>query len=185
MTKEIWLPVIGYENFYLVSDLGRVKSIRPRGNQGRPGGSFPRNKEGILAPGKNPDGYLQATLFDADAKRKRISISQLVLEAHKCKRPEGMIAGHKNAVRDDNRLSNLFWITEQQNIDQRTADGNTKFGENHGRARLTEDQAKEIFQKKGVVTQEKLAEQYKVSPATIAMIHCKINWKHIHKEESA
>ncbi|MCE7073663.1 NUMOD4 domain-containing protein, partial [Dyadobacter sp. CY327] len=28
MTEEIWKPVVGYEEFYLVSNTGKIKSLR-------------------------------------------------------------------------------------------------------------------------------------------------------------
>ena len=177
MKNEIWLPVVGYEGLYEISSHGRLKTIRPRG--GCNGGSIPRSKDGILRPGKNTCGYLQATLFDLNSARKRIHIAELVLTAFVGARPEGHQAGHKNAIRDDNRKENLEWQTPQQNMDQRTDDGHTRFGEAHGMSKITEAEAAEIIDLKGFITQENLSILYGLSRASISFIQNGKTWKHL------
>jgi len=46
--KEIWKPVVGYEGFYEISNLGRVKSLSRFVNRSRGGKQL--KKERILIP---------------------------------------------------------------------------------------------------------------------------------------
>lgn len=65
--KEIWKDIEGYEGKYKVSNLGDVIS-------------FKLNKEKILKPGIDKDGYLRVGLCK-NGKRKNYGIHRLVAEA--------------------------------------------------------------------------------------------------------
>jgi len=99
--EEIWKPVINYEDKYLVSNLGNIKSIK-------------RNK--VLSPKVNWDGYLRIQLW-RNNKNKYASIHKLVAESF-LEKPLGnnIVVNHKNGVKNDNRLENLEWVTQQENI---------------------------------------------------------------------
>lgn len=180
METEKWLPVPNYVGLYDVSSHGRVRSLRPRATSNR-GGSNPRDTTGILKPGYNSSGYPHVALFDASGRRRTTKVHVIVLEAFVSPRPPGAVAGHLNAVRDDNRLENLRWLSVADNIAQRDNDGNTPRGEKHGRAKLTVDAVRRIRAARGLVTQEKLASLYGVSPASISYIQSRRNWAHVIK----
>ena len=103
MKIEHWKPIPGYEG-YMVSDLGRVKSL----NYHRTG------KEQILIPGKNRKGYLQVQLWK-DGKGKRFFAHRLVWFAFNGPIPEGMQINHLNENKEDNRLENLNLMTCKEN----------------------------------------------------------------------
>jgi mevalonate pyrophosphate decarboxylase len=64
---ETWKPIPNYEGLYEVSNLGNVKSLR-------------FNKEKILKPSKNNNGYFFVGLCK-NCKSKTRTIHQLVAEA--------------------------------------------------------------------------------------------------------
>jgi len=177
MNQEIWKPVRGYKELYEVSSRGRVRTIRPRGTCN--GGSLPRNREGILSDARSTDGYRLVVLYSSDGKRRMHRVHVLVLEEFLGPRPTRMMAGHLNAVRDDNRVENLRWLTNCENVSQRTKDGNTASGEGHGRAKLTEIQVQEIRSLRGAVTQKDLAHRFGVSKTSICFIQSGRNWPHV------
>ena len=51
--EEIWKDIVGYENIYQISNLGRVKSL----NYNHTG------REKILKPSVNKDGYILKSSF--------------------------------------------------------------------------------------------------------------------------
>lgn len=55
MEKEVWKPVKGYEGFYEVSDLGRVKSLSREVHHYM--GGTRKIRERILKPGSDAAGY--------------------------------------------------------------------------------------------------------------------------------
>lgn len=108
MTRETWLPVVGFEGFYEVSDLGRVRGIDRR----RSDGSTLRGR--VLVPYLDARGYLRVQLF-RHGDRSRPVVHRLVLTAFVGARPEGMVCRHGNGDALDNRLSNLRWGTVAEN----------------------------------------------------------------------
>lgn len=101
-----WRPVVGYEDRYLVSDTGRVKSLNYR-------------RTGVARE-------LQAALHGRDLTHLHVHLTNgsrqaypkvhvLVLEAFVGPRPAGMVARHLNDIPTDNRVENLAWGTYTDN----------------------------------------------------------------------
>ena len=61
--------------------------------------------------------------------------------------PADMEARHLNGVRSDNSASNLRWRTRKENSDDKIRHGTLCTKEQHGRAKITEHQAKRIRQR--------------------------------------
>lgn len=102
--NERWLPIIGYEGLYNISDYGQTLSL-PR--MGTPGG--------ILKPKAHPrTGHLFVCLSRNGIEIDR-KIHHLVLEAFVGPRPDGMIGCHINDIPDDNWWGNLKWDTYSGN----------------------------------------------------------------------
>lgn len=133
--QEVWLPVVGLEGVYQVSDLGRVKSLtrtvdckdgRRRTFQGQ-----------ILNPTKGTY-YLEVRLAG-----KNVTVHSLVAKAFLGPRPAGMVVRHGPGGQLDNRLCNLCYGTFAENQADRRRDGTSNRGERHGHAKLTEDKVLE------------------------------------------
>ncbi len=107
---ESWLPVVGYEGLYEVSDLGRVRSLSRNRRDGR--GYLPGR---VLRPGPQRRGYLTVSLTDADGCVRSRRVHQLVLGAFVGPRADGMEVLHNNDVPGDNRLVNLRYGTRSDN----------------------------------------------------------------------
>jgi len=99
MENELWKPVVGYEKYYQVSTLGRVKSLRS-GN--------------ILKPFKHSQGYQRVSLF-LSGKANNVGIHQLVAKAFIINREFKNAVNHINGNKADNRVHNLEWCTPLEN----------------------------------------------------------------------
>lgn len=94
---EKWKPVAGYEEYYWISDRGRLKNYK--GN--------------ITIGSKNVRGYMGVTLFYK--KKKQFVIHRLVAIAFLDNHSKKRTVNHLNGIRHDNRLENLEWATYSEN----------------------------------------------------------------------
>lgn len=103
--KEIWKPVLGYEDRYEVSNLGNVASLKfARGSNRR-----------ILKQSTNTWGYSQVTL-SKDKKKKNVVIHRLVAEAF-IENPQNLPqVNHIDENKHNNRADNLEWCDSHYNI---------------------------------------------------------------------
>ena len=106
MKNEIWKDINGLEGKYMVSNLGRVKSLNYR-NTG---------KEGIMKAYDNGDVYLYVNLCK-DGKSKGYCVHRLVATAF-LENPQNLPeVNHKDNIRTNNCVENLEWCTKQYNIE--------------------------------------------------------------------
>ncbi len=127
-SDEAWRPVLGYEDWYSVSNLGRVRreaasSSTVGGNNTWPGK--------VLKPLKTSSGYLRVGLRKGTPLQMK-KIHHLVLEAFNGPRPHGHEANHKNGCKTDNRLENLEWSTRLDNVAHAIRTGLFPTGNRHG-----------------------------------------------------
>ena len=100
--KEIWKTIENYDD-YQVSSLGRIKS-------------FKNDKEHILKPADNGNGYLFVILCK-DGKLKNIKIHRLVANAFIPNPYKLPVINHKDKNRQNNNVNNLEFCTQQYNVD--------------------------------------------------------------------
>lgn len=110
MSEERWLPVVGYEGLYEVSDQGRVRSLdmidsMRRKHKGRVLVSIPVNKQGHLIVNLHKNG--QQTMF---------LVHRLVMAAFVGPCPAGQEVRHLNDMPTDNALENLAYGTRAENM---------------------------------------------------------------------
>ena len=160
MLEEIWKDIEGYEGFYQISSLGRIKSFKD---------NYGKYREKILSPTPNKDGYLFITLCK-NGERQAKMVHRLVAEAF-INNPNNLPqVNHINEIRDDNRVENLEWCTAKYNINY--GNRSKKFGEKMKGRKLTNEHKRKIGEaKKG----EKNPRAKKVRCITTGEIFISIN----------
>lgn len=120
--NEVWKDIIGYEGYYQVSNMGRIKSLAR--NIYNKKGNFQRfKKETIKALKVNTDGYHAITL-SVNCNDKTIGVHRLVAQAF-IPNPENLLeVNHLDCNRKNNNVENLEWCTHQENIDYTIESGN-------------------------------------------------------------
>jgi len=113
---EEWKPVVGFEESYEVSNLGRVRSFdRVRPLRSRSGNMTEKRFKGrVLYQGFNNKGYVMAYLC-LYAKRKACTVHRLVAQAfipNPYNLPE---VNHKDGNKENNTVENLEWSTVADN----------------------------------------------------------------------
>lgn len=99
--KEIWKCIDGFP-LYDVSNLGRIRSRY-------------FNKVKILKQDTDKDGYKQLNLFKNGTSCK-VKVHRIVAYTFLIKDENKKLINHKNGIKDDNRVSNLEWVTESENV---------------------------------------------------------------------
>lgn len=110
--EEIWKPVVGFENHYAVSSLGRVKAIARIVS--RTDGAIRTYEEQILSQ-RMSRGYLMAQLNKGNRVLPK-RIHRLVAEAFIPNPENKPCIDHLNADKTDNRVENLRWVTHSENM---------------------------------------------------------------------
>lgn len=113
MNKEIWKNIEGYENYYQVSNYGKVKSLKRiiiRGDN-KP---YPQ-KEQLLKPGKTKKGYLQVALTK-EFKTKPCRVHRLVAQAFIPNQNNLPQVNHIDGNKENNNVSNLEWVSNYDNM---------------------------------------------------------------------
>ncbi len=135
---EIWKPVKGYEGHYEVSNKGRVKSLARKTR------TWTIKKSKILKLKKLYTGYIQVK-FSINSIFKHPLLGPLVAEAFLKKPSYKVVVNHKNSIRWDNRVENLEWCTQSQNMRHAFKFGNhSQKGEKNNAAKITMELVKEI-----------------------------------------
>lgn len=110
---EQWVSAIGYDNFYEVSDYGRVRSIDRVVNTGH--GAKRHIKGRILKLLLTNHGY-QVINLSANSVTQQKTVHRLVLESFTGPHGE-LYVRHKDGNSANNKLSNLEWGTHRENMD--------------------------------------------------------------------
>lgn len=117
---ERWLPVVGFEESYEVSDRGNVRSFdRLRRNRF---GTALRRAAPLRQQPHGKAGHLKVRLYrDGKSTQKFVHIA--VLEAFVGPRPEGHQGLHWDDDQQNNVLENLRWGTRSDNAKDRVRNG--------------------------------------------------------------
>lgn len=108
--EEIWKDVVGFEGLYLVSNLGKVRSL-VRGTK------LIDKSEGIMAKTKHK-GYEYVNIWK-DGKCKKGIVHRLVAQAFIPNPENKPCVNHKDFNRSNNSVENLEWVTYRENIRHR------------------------------------------------------------------
>lgn len=103
---EEWKPVIGFEDTFLISSFGRLRRIRTR--YGNP-------TDRLLNPYLADHGY-RVTQLQLVPVRIRQYLHDMVAAAFIGPRPDGYQVNHIDADRSNNRVDNLEYSTQYDNI---------------------------------------------------------------------
>jgi hypothetical protein len=128
---EEWRPVVGWDGFYEVSSLGRVRRLDTVIRHSVPG-YLAHHPGRILRHGKNHAGYHRVT-FSKNNMPSSHAVATLVCVAFHGPNPGGMEVAHNNGCKDDNSAANLAWKTHVENEADKRWHGTLAIGLRNGK----------------------------------------------------
>ena len=128
----------------------------------------------ILKPATDKKGYLRVGL-QIDGKLCTKKVHRLIAEAFIPNPENKPQVNHKNSVKSDNRVDNLEWVTNKENVIHAVLSGNCNY------VRLNPVKIKEIrkLYLSGDYTQKEIGLKYGVIRQHISDIVNLKKWKHV------
>lgn len=184
IVDEIWKDVVGFEGYYQVSNLGRVRSLdRYIEHSGVGKGSGRHFCKGcILKPRIARHGYYQLTLRKPSVKTT-FTIHLLVAPAFLGDRPNGFHVNHIDGNKLNNCADNLEYCSPKDNTHHAFKLGlcDTRIGNNHHGAKLKD--ADIVVIRDRILqghTHKAIAQDFGVCAATIGHVSRGSNWTHVN-----
>jgi hypothetical protein len=182
MSKQVWIP--GFEGHYKATKEGDIYSCKELiiYKDGRVAKRFTKKKLKLTT---NHKGYYVVYLSVA-SKKHSVLVHRLIAKTFIKNHAKKTQINHINCNKKDNRVSNLEWVTNAENMAHGSANGlfkrkNIKYGSQMHTSKLVEKEVLEIRAryKQGNCTYQSLGEDYGVSLSTISDICKRRCWTHI------
>lgn len=173
---EIWKPVSGMENYYEVSNKGRLRSL-DRYVETLNGQT--RFYRGVVMTFNYPKGKYICVKMSAPGVKVYTRLHRLVAEHfihNPLNKPE---VNHKDGNKSNNNVDNLEWVTQLENKKHASIAGLIRKKENHYKAKLTEELVKQIrgMYATGLYTHQSIANEFGVVRTLITRIINNKRWK--------
>ena len=164
-TVERWLPVVGYEGFYEVSDRGRVRSLR---------------SWKIMRLRTRANGYISVAMKVSGAV-EHLLVHRMVLSAFVRHPATGEVCNHIDFDKGNNHVGNLEWTTPAGNSAHCSAAGrmNSPIGERHGASRLTVEDVEAIRRLCETSSQYSVGRLFGISQGHVSQIVTGGRWKSV------
>lgn len=183
--EEIWRPIVGFEEMYDVSNLGRVRSLFRYLTYKNRFGTFTTRpiKAKFFKCTPCNIGYPRVRL-NKDGILTEIHVHRLVASAFIDNPNKFTYVNHLDENKKNNIVTNLEWCTQSRNAIHTYDLHEDRRGEFHFHSKLTEKTVKEIrnyFYNNQItmIDCDQLAIKYNVTRVTIYNAAKKISWRRL------
>lgn len=166
MLEKIWKDVVGFENYYLVSNFGEIV----RTTKGR-----------LVKAWVENNGYVRVGL-SLGGVRSTLTVHSIVAAAFIGPRPKGLDINHIDGNKLNNCCINLEYKTRKENVEHAYQTGlSTNFGENNYYSKLTTEDVLEIrrLHREGKMGYRRLAKLFEIDSRHVSKIVKRLKWKHV------
>lgn len=159
---EVWKPVVGFEDTYEISDVGRIRRIAP---------------PLIFLDGWTDKGGYKRVFLRGHGRRPQFGIHRLVYAAFHGPLEDGKEVAHLDGNPANNAAGNLALVTPAENTAHKKLHGTFQTGEQHPRSKLRREDIEAIKAKaaSGVRTRD-IAEEFGVGSIHIRRIVLGKRW---------
>ena len=181
MKPEIWLPIDNFEDSYMVSNIGFVRSLDRYVEYICRGKLTTRLHKGKIRKLKlGDDGYYCLDLYDKNCVEHWYRVNRLVAQAFIPNPENKPFVNHIDGVKTNNHVDNLEWSTELENTKHAIEIGLIKYvGSDNPNSSYTDVDVMYIRDLYSMGwTQKQIADWYKTDPPHIRHIVKRLQWKH-------
>lgn len=181
MENEIWVDVEEFDNYYQISNYGRLRSKKRKIKSAIQSCGYRFNTPRIMFPQNNGKGYLQ---YYVSFNNKRVMkyahrlVAKYFLSNH-LNHPE---VNHIDGDKSNNNVKNLEWVTIQENQIHAVKNGLSPSGENSKLAKLSKMQIialRRLFRMNPKFNKLQIAKKLGVRDTTIHKIINNQRWKYL------
>ncbi|MEG0848507.1 MAG: HNH endonuclease [Myroides sp.] len=181
LSIEIWKEVEEFNNKYEISNLGNLRSKTRRINSSIQPCGYRISPSREIKSQDNGNSYKQFYV-SVDAKRV-MKYSHRLVAKYFIPNPNNLPeVNHIDGDKGNNSVSNLEWVTLQQNRDHASENGLMQRGEKHKLSKLSETQIiaiRRLFRINPQFNKLKTAKKLGVRDTTIHKIIKNQRWKHL------
>lgn len=175
---ERWLPVVGFEGLYSVSDLGRLRRESKVVSRKTTAGY--RISEKIMSPGAGVKSGYFSVILSKDGATSTHYVHHLVLGAFVGARPVGQEACHGDGDRGNNAAANLRWDTRKANHADKKLHGTGTVGERHPGAKLSDPMVASLRKRRAEgASFTTLSNEFGITRMTAHRAATGASWSHI------
>lgn len=179
MTIKEWRKIPGFDTRYEVSADGELRSWTARGGAAHGGNKWAKAPR-VVKGGIGNHGYRQFGILTDEGRFISIYMHQLVLAAFVGPAPEGQVTRHLNGDSSDNRLDNLAYGTQAENIADTELHGRRPRGETSGKSKITNAIALAIIERySSGESQMSIAKSYGMGQSAISSVIRGETWSHV------
>ncbi len=174
-STETWAIVPGTDGLYSASNFGRIRS-EPVSQQ-----TAGRQRGRVLSPIKNRKGYRWFRACFLNRKSKGFTVHKAVALTFLGPIPQGLQVNHKDGNKENNRPENLEYVSCRDNIRHCWDTGLhvPTIGENHGLAKLTDDDVRNIRASHPAKSLAAIASTYHMTKQAIWHVVKRKTWTHV------
>lgn len=180
---EDWKDVVGYEEYYAISSIGRVISY-PRKVWSVKNNCYANRKGRLLKQKHTYDGYRTITLH-VDTIRKETMVHRLIAQAFIPNFENKAYVNHIDGNKQNNHIDNLEWVTASENCIHaiKTGLAPSLAGEGNIKSSITEEQAiyiKQNYFKQSHGNKQEFASHLPISNSVVKKIAYGTLWSHLN-----
>lgn len=180
MRVEVWKSVKGYEGLYEVSTFGRVKALSRTYTDKN--GRVSTIKERIMKQSIGNAGYWQ-TALRRNGVSSTTNIHRTLAETFVPNPDKKPFVNHIDGNKTNNEISNLEWVTHEENIKHAAKNGLMKKGESHHGSKLDGDKVRfirsNVTTNGGKMSYRELGAMFGVSRHVLQCAVYRRTWTHV------
>lgn len=173
---EHWKPVVGFEGYYEISNVGSVCRVKPYRNVK----AYAR----VTQWQWKGNGNRPYVVLSKNGEHKTLKVHKIMVDSFLGGTPEGFTVHHEDDRYTNNRISNFRFLSAIDNWRDAYLSGLMTHGSKHKNAKLTEAKARELLALNGKISLKQASKKFGISTTAVSYLWKGRNWAHLQTDAS-